>query len=113
MEFSIETVYDAKAVRAMCRGLRKTLRAKRSRRSHILGWTAAALALMLNLGRPIDFRSALTWAAMAAVILALLFEDRINGYIARKRAVPGTERAFTVFREDGYSSETSIGKTEF
>jgi hypothetical protein len=45
--------------------------------------------------------------------LVLLFEDKINGYIARKRMIKGTEKVTIVFNEDGYASTTDIGKTEW
>lgn len=39
MEFTFDTVYDQRAVTAMAHGLRKTIRKKHSRRSHIFaGW---------------------------------------------------------------------------
>lgn len=37
MEFTFETIYDQKAMKAMANALRKTVRKKRSRRSHIWG----------------------------------------------------------------------------
>ena len=49
MEFSFETVYDQKAVTAMAHGLRKTIRKKHSRRSHVFGWFVVALTLLLTL----------------------------------------------------------------
>jgi len=42
MEFKFETAYDQKALSAMARGLRKTVRLKKSRRSHIIGWVVMA-----------------------------------------------------------------------
>ena len=42
----------------------------------------------------------------------LLFEDKINGYVARKRMLPGLDKAVVTFHEDCYCSETEIGKSE-
>ena len=47
MEYTFETVYDQKAVSAMVRALRKTLRKKRSRRTHVWGWIVVILAFFL------------------------------------------------------------------
>jgi len=38
MEFRFETVYNQKAFTSMAKALRKTIRKKRSKRSHIFGW---------------------------------------------------------------------------
>ena len=38
MEFIFETNYDKKTVAAMAEALRKTIRKKRNKRTHILGW---------------------------------------------------------------------------
>lgn len=61
-----------------------------------------------------DFRTVLTLIAiLVIVVVAILFEDQINGYIARKRMLPGTVFALCTFGEDGYVSETKAGKTEW
>ena len=55
----------------------------------------------------------ITWLVIIVMIITLLFEDKINGYIARKRMITGMEKSITTFKEDSYISETNIGKTEF
>ena len=45
--------------------------------------------------------------------LTLLFEDKLNGYIARKRMLPGMDKSLVTFKEESYLSETAVGKTEF
>lgn len=118
MEFYCETVYDGKAMTDMARALRKTVRKKRSRRAHLWGGILIAAAVLLTLPRggqafvP-DFRRVITWSAAAAVILALIFEDRLNGYVAKRRMLPEMERAAVTFREDGYHSETELGSSDF
>ena len=118
MEFVFKTTYDQKAMTIMAKVLRKTVRKKHSRRSHILGWivTVLALLLALPLGEKefiLDFRTVITWLAIILIILALLFEDQMNGYLARKRMLPGTTYALCKFTEEGYISETKAGKTEW
>ena len=115
MTFTFETQYDTKAMASMARALRKTIRKKRSRRSHIFGWVVAALGLLLLIlkGFAFDFRTIGTSIAVLMVITALLFEDGINGYFAEKRLLPGTEKAVTVFSEDGFIATTEIGRSEW
>lgn len=117
-EFTFETTYNQKAMTTMARALRKTVRKKNSRRSHIFGWIITVLATLLVL--PIgerevvfSFRTVITWAVIVIIVATLLFEDWINGYIARKRMLPGTAFAICTFGEEGYVSETKAGKTEW
>ena len=114
MEFIFETAYGQKALTAMARGLRKTLRKKRSRRSHIFGWVIIALALLLVFtSGTFDFRAVITLLVVLIMFLVLVFEDRINGYLAKKRMMPGTEQAFSHFTDTSFTSATEVGKTEF
>lgn len=118
MEFIFDTVYDQKAVTAMAHGLRKTIRKEHSRRSHIFGWLVIALILLLTLprnGEPfvIEGRTIITWAAGLLIFVTLLFEDKINAWIARRRMMAGTGRAASTFTESGYCSETAAGKTQW
>ncbi len=115
MEFRFETQYTAKTMAVMARALRKTIRKKRSRRSHIFGWVVFALGVLLVLvnGFALSFRTVITLAAAVVILFALLFEDRINGYVASKQLLPGMEKAVTVFSEGGFTSTTDVGTTEW
>lgn len=118
MEFTFETTYDQKAVTAMAKTLRKTIRKRRSRRAHIFGWIVIALALLftLPLGKnefTFDIRTVITWLAGTIILMVLLFEDSINGYIARKRMLAGTGQSTTIFQGETFTTTTEIGKTEF
>lgn len=121
MRFTFETHYNQKSLSVMAGCIRKTVRRSRSKRSHIAGWIVAVLGLLLSFssgeeGFAITFNAIITWLAVLAILLALLFEDRINGYFARKRMLRGTEKAIATFdteNADMFLSETEIGKTEF
>ena len=114
MEFVFETEYDRKAMTAMAKGLRKTVRKKHSRRSHIFGWIVIGLGLLLSWpSGDMNRGDVVTWIAIAVMLGALLFEDRLNGYFARKKMLPGTSHAKAIFTEDGYRSETRMGNTEW
>lgn len=118
MNFTFDTVYDQRAVTAMARGLRKTVRIKRSRRSHIFGWGLIMVTLLLTLpgnNEPlvINAKTVLTWATGLFLLAALVFEDKLNAWFACRRMMPGTNRAFSIFVQDSYSSETAAGKTQW
>ena len=118
MEFTFQTKYNQKAMKTMARGLRKTLRKKRNLRSRIFGFIICILGIVLPLipeenGLVIDFSSILTWVAVAIMGVVLIWEDSINGYLARKRLLPGTEASTAVFGTDGYESASEFGKSEW
>ena len=114
MEFFFETVYDQKTLTTMAKGLRKTLRKKHSRRSHVFGWLVAALSVLLVLrSGTFDFRAAVTLLAALVILIALLFEDWLNGYFARRRMLPGTDKVSSHFTEESFHSATAVGNTEF
>ena len=118
MEFKFKTAYDQKAVTSMARALRKTVRRKRSRRSRVFSAIVVILALLLVLpldGEPIEFsfNTVLTWLVVAVLVLVLVFEDWINGYIAKKRMLPGLDHALVTFTGEEYNSETALGTSQF
>lgn len=117
MLFKIKTEYNQKALSAMAKGLRKTVRKKHSRRSHILGWIVAVLGLLLSLPSgdhfDLSFKTIITWLAVAVIIVAILWEDAINGYFAGKRMLPQLLTSTVEFTENGYHSVTEVGNSDF
>ena len=118
MGIRFETDYNMETLTAMAKGLRKTVRKKRSRRMHVF----AAVVLILGLltlvataagGEPLGASGVVTLLAMFVLILATLFEDRLNAWLAKKRLLPGTEHAVATFEEDGYVSATSVTESRF
>ena len=108
--FSFETDYDMNTFISMARALRMTIRKKHSKRSHIFGWGVVVLGIaFIFLG---DVR-VLHITAIAAIALALIFEDRLNAWVAKKRMLKGMEKARSDFYEDRYVSATDIGTTEW
>ena len=116
--FTVETQYHARAMGRLACALRRTTRKKHSRISHIFGWTLVALIVFLLLpldGAPFvwDFRTILNIVVLLALLAVLLFEDQLNGWIAWKRRLPGTEKCTTWFCEEGYYNLLESGKSEF
>ena len=80
-----------------------------------------ALALLLSFssgdeGFVITFKTVITWVVAAAMLIVLLFEDKINGYFARKHMLKGTEKSVATFdteNPDMFVSQTEVGKSEF
>ena len=109
-KFTFETDYDINALSAMAGALRKTVRKKQNRRSHIFGWTVAVLGILVTAALGVNV---VTLTALIILILFLLFEDRINGYLAKKRVLPVTEHCRSQFYQDKFLTITKVGKTEF
>ena len=116
MEIHVKTVYDQRALTAMARGLRKTVRRKRSRRSHIVGWVLVVLALLFGVG---DLALNPGWKgwvdlAVAAVLLVILLtEDRVNGFFAGRKVLPGSRDTETVFTEQDYVATVQNAQTRW
>ena len=118
MEFTFETCYNQKALTIMAKALRKTVRKKRSRRSHILGWIVMIMGAFLAVnslrsGVVFNAKNIVTWLAILAIFIVFIWEDALNGYIAKKRMLKGTEKATSIFNEEGFASITEIGKSEW
>ena len=113
MGIQFETDYNMETLTAMAKGLRKTVRKKRSRRVHIFAAVVLVLGILTILatvagGEPLGASGVVTLLAMLVVILVSLFEDRLNAWFAKKRLLPGTEHAAATFEEDGYVSATGV-----
>ena len=118
MEFTFETSYNQKALTTMAKALRKTIRKKRSRRSHMLGWIVMIMGALLAVnslrsGVVFNAKNIVTWLAILAIFIVFIWEDALNGYIASKRMLKGTEKATSIFTEEGFASTTEIGKSEW
>lgn len=118
MQFTIETTYNLQNLTTMARALRKTVRKKHSCRAHIFGWALVILGGCLCVvplldGSGITGSSVATGIAVLVMLVALLWEDRLNGYFARKRLLPGTEEVVAEFHADTYQTTTQVGKTEW
>jgi cation transport ATPase len=121
MEYTFETLYNQEALTIMAKCLRKTVRRKKSKRSHFFGWIVVILAVILSVASDaesfaIDFKKVITWTVALAIVVSFIFEDWLNGYFAKKRMLKGTEKSTSTFDTEiatAFISETAIGKSEF
>ena len=114
MEFTCHTTYDQTALTAMARAVRKTVRAERSRIVRYYGWIVLgllAVALWLSWGTP--WRMALSCMVIAVLLLVHWKEDAINGYVAKRKALPGTDAADTIFYPDQFLVKTAAAETRW
>ena len=91
MEFVFETTYDQRAISEMAKALRKTIRKKRNKRTHILGWLVILFAILISIPEKgeqfvVTGSAVLTWIVVFIMILVLIFEDKINGYSNTNRS---------------------------
>ena len=114
MEFTCHTTYDQKALTAMSRALRKTVRAKRSCMVRLYAWIIIGLLLVsIWLSWGTLWQTAADCAVIAALLLLHWKEDAINGFFAKRKALPGTEFADTIFYPDHYLVETPAAETKW
>ena len=114
MEFTCHTTYNQKALTAMARAVRKTVRAKRNRWMHryariIIG--VLLVSLWLSWGNV--WQTALHCVAIAGMLLINWKEDAINGYFAKRKAMAGTEYSDTIFYPDYYLVKTAAAESKW
>lgn len=118
MEFRFETKYDQKGLATMARALRKTIHKKWNRIGFILGWCVVVLAVLLvaaerMLGEPWTLRDTSNCGVAVFLIVIMLTANQINAFFAKKRMLPGTSSAKSVFTEESYTLTTEVAVSEF
>lgn len=117
MNFVFNTVYDIDALTVMARAVRKTTHNKHSKRSHKFGWAIIVIAILFIAASVITDKfganTVFTGVAAAVMLVALIWEDRLNALIASRRVMKGAEKGVVTFYDENYVSETEIGTTEF
>ncbi len=118
MKYTFTTEYTQKSMAVMAKGLRKTMRSKRHRRTEFFSIIVIALAVWLLIPHPgekftLTTGNIITILGVLVLIGTLLFEDKINGFFAYKRMIPGMSPATCTFGEENYTSATAVGTTIF
>lgn len=114
MEFTCHTTYNQKALTAMARAVRKTVRAKRSRLIRLYTWIIIALLLVsLWVSWGNIWQTVSNCAAIAMLLLIDWKEDRINAFFAQRKALPGTDTADTAFFSDYFLTKTAATESKW
>lgn len=114
MKFTCHTTYDQKALTVMARAVRKTVRAKRSRMVRVWAWVIIgllAVSVWLSWGNV--WQTAANCAVLAALLLINWKEDALNGFFAKRKALPGTDCADTIFCPDGFLVKTVAAESKW
>ena len=118
MEFHFTTVYDRACMTAMAKALRKTVRRRHSRRTHLFGWLLMLAVFLLWLPifagrRSADFGDIVSLIVIFVVAFVLWKEDSLNAMLAQKRMLPSSRRAEATFTDSGYRNVTEAAVTEW
>ena len=114
MEFTCHTTYDQKALTAMARAVRKTVRAKRNRCIHLNTWIMIALLLVsLWLCWGDIWQTALHCTVIAVLLLITWKEDALNAFFAKRKAMPGTDAANTEFFSDHFLTKSNAAESKW
>lgn len=114
MELIFEMNYDLKAMTVMATALRKGLQEEQNKRSMIIGWVFIVLTVFIVL-----LSEKLGWMQIAALIFAavfaayLVFQDKVNGFLALRKLPEDMRTGKWLFREDGYFSDTKAGESDY
>lgn len=108
-----QTTIDKKAMIALAKISRKTLRKKRSRPVRRFAWFAVAVeCLLMALNLRVGDGGWAVNALLAAIMLACVFgEDTVNGLLAFRQVLPNSREVNITFREDFYVQRTQPAET--
>lgn len=113
MEFIFETTYDQAALTVMARALRKTYRKVKSLVIKIICSVIVVFGVWMALplgGREfdMDLGSVLSYLSLAIMFVCIVWEDALNGFVAKKRLEPENADIEATFTDDGYETRTSV-----
>lgn len=114
MEFTFDLDYNLNAMTAMAKAIRCGLQEEQDKKSKIIGWVFVVLTVFILL-----LSGNFGWMQIAATVIIILFacyliwQDRINGYLALKKLPAKMRKGRWLFREDGYFSDTEAGESDY
>ena len=114
MEIICSTTYDRRALSALARALRKTVRRTRSRLLRVWCWVLLVLSLLSAWVSWGEWGTVALNGAVAVLMLAVLLgEDAINAFFARRNALPGMEVCTVHFLEEHYETKIAGAATQW
>lgn len=118
--FTVKTTYDLKALTIMARALRKTLRKGRSIFNRIFTCAVIAALLFIVVGHFLIGEAgenmvllAFDVGIMVLLLLIMLMEDTLSGWIAGKQTLPGARDGEATFETDSYTIITAAVTSTF
>ena len=114
--FTVEQTYTIHTMTALNRAARKTVR-----RWYNLLRAAVWLILLVSAGTMLlsiayGLFGLDDWifpVAIAVMVLFLVFDDKLNGWISLRQLLPGSAHSTTVFADDAYTVTTDTTVTEY
>ena len=114
MEFVCSTRYSPKTLTAMARALRKTVRVKMNLWLKVVCAVLIGICLLSIYASWDDPWYVGTNGVVIVFLLAVQWkQDWLNGYIARRRALPGTEFSSTTFHQDCFETKIAGAVTQW
>ncbi|MBM6664479.1 YcxB family protein [Flavonifractor plautii] len=114
MEFVCSTRYSPKTLTAMARALRKTVRVKMNL------WLKVVCAVLIGIcllsiyaSRDDPWYVGTNGVVIVFLLVVQWKQDWLNGYIARRRALPGTEFSSTTFHQDYFETQIAGAVTQW
>lgn len=116
MTFEIHTSITNRSMTVAARAMRKVLWRKRSIIYAVVGWIIFFLNALLLIpldgeGFTLDVSTVTSLLVEVLLLSALLFQDRINGMIARRNTLGGTKEYRSVFGDESYTVVTAATTT--
>ena len=118
MTFEIHSDITNRSMTIASHAMRKVLRRKRSILWAIFDWSVFFINALLLIpfdGEPFTLDAGTVISLLVEVMLlsVLLFQDRLNGMIACKNALAGTQEYHVVFGEESYTVVTEVTTSTF
>ena len=117
MDVRVETTYNQETLTAMARALRKSIRKRRNRITKVFALFVIILGFFAGIGFYwLGVTASVDWLSLFAAILVLvvlLYEDKLNGKIAGRRLVPGTQEAIATFSPLFYQFQTQAAVSQW
>ena len=111
--FTIEQTYDLAALTSLCRAMRKTTRHIWQFARMILWFIFAVGLLLWIVSMLMGIPEHMLLVTLAALLLILLTEDRLNALISFRLLVPGTAHSVTTFSDDIYTVKADSLETRY
>lgn len=114
MDVTFETLYDQRALTAIAKTVRKLYHRKSSLVMRLFGLCVVVLGVYSSSplsGNEFSFtaRGVISYAALLMILISVIFEDSVNGLIARRKLPDGDCIVDSRFEDDIFSVQSDSG----